>query len=154
MYATRERRLIKAVAQSKLENTELIERKWLVKLLYQPIENGNELTQEQLERVISQYPIIGSIFDIVADFKEIMFSKRSRKLKGWMKRALRLGIEEIDSFVNGIVRDFDAVKNAILLEYSNGLAEGMVNKLKTIKRIMYGRCSFALLRNKTLRFLS
>ena len=150
MYATRERRLMKAAAGSALENTELLERKWVVKLLYQPLEKLNGITKEQLARVINDYPIIGSIIDIVAAFKEIMFAKRSRQLKAWMKRALLLGVDEIDSFVNGIARDFDAVKNAFLLEYSNGLAEGFVNKLKTIKRIMYGRASFSLLRNKIL----
>ena len=154
MYATRERRLIKAVAEKALENTELIERKLLTKLLYLPIEKVKGFTQEQLDRVICEYPIIGSILDIAASFKEIMFSKRVRKLRAWMKRALRLGLDEITSFVNGISRDIHAVKNAILLDYSNGLAEGSVNKLKTIKRIMYGRCSFSLLRNKLLLFQS
>jgi len=62
----------------------------------------------------------------------------------------RLGIAEINSFISGIVTDLDAVKNAIRFEYNNSLAEGTVNKLKLVKRIMYGRCSFALLRNKML----
>jgi len=48
-------------------------------------------------------------------------------------------------------RDFDAVKNLIKYDYNNGLAEGSINKLKIIKRIMYGRCSFETLRIKTLR---
>ncbi len=45
----------------------------------------------------------------------------------------------------------EAVRNAIKYEYSNGLAEGCINKLKVIKRIMYGRCSFETLKNKILR---
>lgn len=44
-----------------------------------------------------------------------------------------------------------AVRNAITLEFNNGLAEGSVNKLKVIKRIMYGRNSFELLKSKLLR---
>ena len=67
-----------------------------------------------------------------------------------MISAKELGIREIDSFVEGLTRDLDAVKNAISLPQSNGLAEGSVNKLKVIKRIMYGRCSFDTLRRKTL----
>lgn len=59
-------------------------------------------------------------------------------------------IDEITSFVNGTAQDKRAVKNAIELEYNNGLAEGSVNKLKTIKRIMYGRSDFKMLRNKML----
>ncbi|MDD4422859.1 MAG: transposase [Eubacteriales bacterium] len=41
----------------------------------------------------------------------------------------------MNSFINGIERDKEAVKNAIMHDYSNGLAEGSVNKLKVIKRI-------------------
>lgn len=67
-----------------------------------------------------------------------------------MIQAKDSGIREINSFVEGVRRDLDAVKNAIILPESNGLAEGSVNKLKVIKRIMYGRCSFDTLRRKTL----
>ena len=42
-------------------------------------------------------------------------------------------------------------KNAVIHDYSNGLAEGSVNKLKVVKRIMYGRCSFDMLRKKVPR---
>lgn len=46
--------------------------------------------------------------------------------------------------------DLDTVMNAITYDYNNGLAEGMVNKIKVIKRIMYGRCHFSLLKNKCI----
>lgn len=45
---------------------------------------------------------------------------------------------------------FDAVKKGIELQYNNGLAEGSVNKIKGIKRVMYGRNSFELLKAKLL----
>jgi len=59
-----------------------------------------------------------------------------------------LNIPEINSFINVIERDMEAVRNAIKYEYSNGLVEGYINKLKVIKRIMYGRCSFETLKTK------
>ncbi|MFR0756030.1 MAG: transposase [Hominisplanchenecus sp.] len=43
-----------------------------------------------------------------------------------------------------------AVKNGIIYSYNNGLAEGSVNKIKVIKRVMYGRNSFELLKAKVL----
>ncbi|MEJ8555092.1 transposase [Tepidibacter sp. Z1-5] len=46
--------------------------------------------------------------------------------------------------------DRRTVKNSIKYEYDNGLAEGSINKLKVIKRIMYGRNSFEMLKNKVL----
>jgi len=72
-------------------------------------------------------------------------------LDKWMEGDKNLNIPEINSFINGIERDMEAVRNAIKYEYSNGLAEGCINKLKVIKRIMYGRCSFETLKNKILR---
>ncbi|WP_103065653.1 MULTISPECIES: transposase [unclassified Petrotoga] len=61
---------------------------------------------------------------------------------GWYtfrEKANNLKIRKIDKFVNGLKRDMQAVKNAIIYKYNNGLAEGSVKKLKVIKRIIYGR---------------
>lgn len=52
---------------------------------------------------------------------------------------------------NRVQRDIEAVRNAIELDYNNGLTEGSVNKFKMVKRIMYGRDSFELLKDKLLR---
>lgn len=62
-----------------------------------------------------------------------------------------MNIAEINSFINGIRRDIDVVKKAIEMDYNNGLAEGSINKLKVVKRIMFGRNSFELLKVKLLR---
>ena len=48
------------------------------------------------------------------------------------------------AFANGLKNDLNTVINAFLYDYNNGIAEGSVNKVKVIKRVMYGRCSFAL----------
>src|SRR6266567_3724890 len=60
--------------------------------------------------------------------------------------SIRSGIPELGSFVAGIERDYDAVHAALRLPWSQGVTEGKVNKLKTLKRVMYGRAGFALLR--------
>ncbi len=64
------------------------------------------------------------------------------------EKASKLKIRKIDKFVSGLKRDMQAVRNAIVSEYNNGLAEGSVNKLKVIKRKMYGRNKFEMLRQK------
>jgi predicted transcriptional regulator len=150
MYATRQRRLMKAAFKDSVGNTELIERKWMMKLLYQPIEKIKGITEDQIERVIREYPVVGALYDIVRSFKEMMFAKRVHEIDSWIADAASHGIDEITGFINGISADLDAVKNAVQFEYNNGLAEGSVNKLKLVKRIMYGRSSFKMLRNKIL----
>jgi transposase len=62
----------------------------------------------------------------------------------------QFNIPEIETYLNGILKDIEAVKNAIIFPYSNGLAEGSVNKIKVIKRIMYGRNSFDFLKAKVM----
>lgn len=151
MYATRERKLMREAGAAQGNGTEKIERKWLIKLLYKPLDKVKDLSREQLDRIIKEYPIIGKLYDTVKSFKETLFAKKSEELEKWLEEADLLGIDEITSFANGIRRDMAAVKNAIELDYNNGLAEGSVNKLKVIKRIMYGRSSFELLKSKLLR---
>ncbi|QSZ28432.1 ISL3 family transposase [Aceticella autotrophica] len=130
--------------------SELIERKNLIKLLYKPIEEVKMITQEQLDRVCNEYPFYASIYHLVNEFREILLKKNISKLEEWIDKADSLKIHEIESFVKGLVKDIDAVRNAIIYDYNNGLAEGSVNKLKVIKRIMYGRCSFDTLKAKVL----
>jgi transposase len=54
------------------------------------------------------------------------------------------------TFANGLLRDIKAVKNGINMPWSNGAVEGHVNRIKSIKRQMYGRASFDLLRKKVI----
>jgi transposase len=56
----------------------------------------------------------------------------------------------IKSFAKGLLSDFDAVNNAVVTPYSNGQVEGQVNRLKNIKRRMYGRAGFELLRRMVI----
>ena len=98
MYATRERKLIKEVGGT---SSEKIERRWLIKLLYKPIDEIKELKQEQLDQVIKQYPMIGILYDVGKSFKKILFSKEPEKLEKWMDEGTLLNIEEITSFING-----------------------------------------------------
>jgi len=73
-----------------------------------------------------------NIVNLVKQFKQILLNKNVSKLDSWIKFANNLEICEVNSFINGISRDLTAVKNAIIYDYNNGLAEGSVNKPKVI----------------------
>jgi transposase len=150
MYATRKRKHNQAAHGVAVADTEVVERKWLLKLLYNPIETVKGITEAQLEKIIAAYPELGAVYHIVRTFKEIVFSKRVDELDGWIFFAKMLDSEDINSYLNGLTRDMAAVKNAIVYDYNNGLAEGSINKIKLYKRIMYGRCNFDTLRCKTM----
>lgn len=151
MYTTRKRRLIKQAVQSVNSKVEIVERQHLIKLLYKPLEKVKEISSEQLKVVIEKNPILSEIYDIVKSFKEILFAKVPDKLDAWIEKAKQLNLSEVNSFIKGVLCDIEGVKNSIIYDYSNGLAEGSVNKIKVIKRIMYGRCKFETLRKKVLK---
>lgn len=71
-------------------------------------------------------------------------------LNAWIKEVRESQMKELVSFVNGIERDYDAVRAGLTHSWSQGPVEGAVNKIKTHKRLMYGRASFSLLRKKML----
>ena len=147
------RRYLAKIKKERIEVTQIehtVERTTLISLLYKEIEHVKNITNEMFTQVIKIFPEVGKIYATVTEFKEIMFSKKENKLDEWINKTRKLNIPEITSFINGIERDIVAVKNGIKYDYNNGLAEGSVNKIKVIKRIMYGRCSFDLLKQKVL----
>ena len=56
----------------------------------------------------------------------------------------------IFSFADGLEKDIEAVENSVASPLSNGFVEGTNNKLKMVKRTMYGRCSRQLLEAKLM----
>ena len=84
------------------------------------------------------------------NFRTIVRHKKGEKLSDWIARAKRSGIEKLEGFAKSIQIDYLAVEAGIYLEYSNGQVEGQVNRLKNIKRQMYGRANFDLLKIRVL----
>lgn len=68
----------------------------------------------------------------------------------WSERVSGSGCRKLVRYLAGSTNDTAALLNALSLPYSNGPTEGHVNRVKLIKRSMYGRASFELLRNKIL----
>jgi len=73
-----------------------------------------------------------------------------RQLGTWIERAKASGIAELKAFAVKLLQDTEAVVAAMILPYSQGQTEGRVNKLKLVKRSMYGRGKFDLLRQRVL----
>ena len=76
----------------------------------------------------------------------------SDALKAWLISRAATEIPELKRFVAGIERDYEAVAAAVEQHWSNGQVEGQVHRLKLLKRQMYGRGGFLLLRRRVLPF--
>src|SRR3712207_6096837 len=73
--------------------------------------------------------------------------KEGDRLDGWLDAA---AASELASFARGLRQDLAAVRAALVLPWSTSPVEGQINRLKTIKRQMYGRAGFDLLRQRVL----
>lgn len=100
-------------------------------------------------KLFQLYPDISRISEIVKDFKTVF---KNKDIKGFFECVGKMmkSEKEIGSFANGLKTDWEAVKAAVCLDWSNGKTEGNVNRLKLIKRKMYGRANFDLLRLRVL----
>jgi transposase len=83
-------------------------------------------------------------------FRGILRSKDIQKFCVWLNDAQQSGIYAMQRFVRTVRRDLDAVTNALTEGWSNGQTEGQINRLKTLKRAMYGRAGPELLRARML----
>lgn len=106
--------------------------------------------QERLSRLLAVSAEVQTIYVLLQTLLGLVRERQHEQLRSWMEAAVKSGIAEMQSFVVGIEQDFEAVEAALRLPWSQGQTEGKVNKLKTLKRQMYGRASFALLRQRFL----
>ena len=83
-------------------------------------------------------------------FRGLFRSRASTKLQESIDDAIHSGLASLARFARVLRRDIDAVCNAIDLPWSNGQAEGQINRLKMIKRAMYGRAGPELLRARMM----
>lgn len=89
-------------------------------------------------------------YHLSQDFVTLLKERQAESLDHWLRCAKASGIAELASFANGISRDYAAVYAAFSRPESNGVTEGHVNRLKFLKRQMFGRASLDLLRIKVL----
>lgn len=80
-------------------------------------------------------------------------NRQVEKLDDWLRQATTSGVRELRRFALGLVQDEAAVRAALSQKWSNGQVEGQVTKLKLLKRQMYGRAKFDLLRARVLHRL-
>jgi DNA-binding transcriptional LysR family regulator len=109
--------------------------------------------QETLALLRSLHVEVDQAYELVQQFAQMLRARTGEQLDEWLCRVRTSKIRELQGFVAGVKRDKAAVTAGLTLPQNNGIVEGKVNKLKLIKRMGYGRASFALLRQRVLHAL-
>jgi transposase len=108
--------------------------------------------QEQLTlSLIRKVQSVDRVYALVQQFMTMFNNHNVQALDRWLEDCQMSEITELVTFAQGLEKEASALRMAFTLPYSNGPVEGKINKLKSIKRSMYGRSGFPLLRQKVLK---
>jgi transposase len=119
-------------------------------LMILPPEKLTAKQQQQLEHISGASSDLHTAYLLSQQFVSMLKERQAESLQQWLKRVKESHLAELTSFANGISRDYAAVYAAFSRPESNGVTEGHVNRLKFLKRQMFGRAHLDLLRVKVL----
>ncbi len=111
------------------------------------------MTEQEMQKVAQlkqKVPIFAAMRKLALRFRGILQGRDSAKLDSWLDDAHRSGMYGLRRFAYTVRHDLATVRNAISERWSNGQTEGHINRLKTLKRQMYGRAGTELLRARLL----
>jgi transposase len=120
---------------------------WLV--LSRP-EELEPAEKQRLANLIEALPDLEQAVKLSREFAAMLRQRHSVQLDAWLEQVADSPYLPLRNFAKGIRCDYQAVKAALSLKWSNGATEGHINRLKLVKRQMYGRASFDLLKRRVL----
>ncbi|MGZ3676743.1 MAG: transposase, partial [Ktedonobacterales bacterium] len=95
-------------------------------------------------------PQVAEAQRLLLSFHTLVAERSPARLDSWLAQCEQSDIAEFVRFARGVRRDYAAVRAALCYLWSQGPLEGQVNRLKLLKRQMYGRAGFPLLRRRVL----
>lgn len=122
----------------------------IARLLLYPDKAKANAEREYIEKLCELSQKAKRLQTLGIEFQEIIKERRGESFDAWLAKVRSSEIKELKNWANGLLSDERAVRNALSSVWSNGQVEGQVNRLKTIKRAMYGRANFDLLRARVL----
>src|SRR5215813_7850149 len=104
----------------------------------------------QLAQLREQHAEVAEAIDLAQDFAHLVRQRQPERLDPWLKRATTSALEAMQRFATGLRDDYKAVKAGVTLPWSTSPVEGHINRLKMLKRQMFGRARLDLLSRRFL----
>jgi transposase len=119
-------------------------------LFIRRITDLKEEEREELATIRQASETAETIYQLVQEFLQMVRKLEGERLDAWCASVAERGIEDLQRFATGLEWDKAAVLMGLTHSHNNGQTEGQVTRIKLIKRMMYGRAGFALLRQRVL----
>ena len=104
-----------------------------------------EAETQQLTQLQAQHAEVAEAIDLAQDFTTLVRQRQPTQLDPWLTRATTSTLEALRRFATGLYEDYAAVKAGVTLPWSTSPVEGHINRLKMLKRQMFGRARLDLL---------
>jgi transposase len=143
----RPRQPLPAVAESPCQPLTPRRATWLV--LRRETKRTDTETQ-QLTALRAQQAEVAEAMDLAQDFATLVRQRQPTQLDPWLQRATTSAVDAVRRFATGLSEDYEAVKAGVTLPWSSGPVEGHINRLKMLKRQMFGRARLDLLSRRFL----
>jgi transposase len=114
-------------------------------------EKRTEAEAQQLTQWRAQQAEIAEAIDLAQDFAQLVRQRQPAQLDPWLQRATTSALEALRRFATGLSEDHEAAKAGVTLPWSSGPVEGHINRLKMLKRQMFGRARLDLLSCRFVR---
>jgi transposase len=121
----------------------------LVWLFLHPVENLDR-DEVQLRQSLLNHSVLQRGCVLIYEFERMVHEHDAQKFADWLQACETSKIPEFVNLAMGMKKDDEAIKAALSSQWSNGQTEGQVNRLKLLKRQMYGRANFDLLASRFL----
>lgn len=121
-------------------------------LVTRPADKISDQQLQLLNRIETQCPDVIDLRKISLGFRAAIVADDSQQLRRWIEAAKHSEFGAVVRFAYGLLKDISAVAAAVDTPWSTGQVEGQINRLKMIKRQMYGRAGFELLRARVLPY--
>jgi transposase len=122
----------------------------LSSLIVKRPENRLEEDETILKKISAEQPKLMTTIKLARMFAEIVRQQQPKEFDPWLEQASKSGYRVWHNFAEGLRQDYKAVRAAVELPWSNGPTEGHINRLKYLKRMMYGRGNDDLLRKRII----
>jgi transposase len=113
-------------------------------------EQRDEAAKERIAELREAHVDLAVAITLAEGFAELVRTRAPAALDDWLDQAAASALPSFRSFAASLRRDYAAVRAGVELEWSTGPVEGTINRLKMVKRTMYGRASFELLQRRVL----
>jgi transposase len=119
-------------------------------LIVKRVENRDSDDTKLLTQIVTQHTALALAVELADEFLQLLREQRADAFDDWLMKALKSSLKPFVQFAQGLFEDYAAVKVSMMTTVSNGPVEGLNNRLKLLKRQMYGRAGLELL---TKRFI-